>query len=500
MNGFQMKITIKGSKPPIWRRLIIPVKATFEDLHCVIQEIFGWEDEHLWEFKLDDGELTIVMDSEDDDWSEDYDDRLMASECSLRQMLEEGEKFKYIYDFGDWWEHDIKVEKLVKNSGDMVKVIKAKGADMIEDCGGIWGYYDRIETANPFDMDAVNAVLAGLPMGKFSYAAVKLKDVLLQYTRENLSELAKLHGVKMVQGMKKQKLAETIEARLLDEDYMRLMIELCETDTLEIFEDAIEEEGIECLKEEIEDSLFLCSYGVYIESEAYLVPVDVAQRYQKIYTPEYKIRLEERQKWKKYCESAVYLYGVLPVDKMAEIFNQYEVNALDKNELETYLTAVTNSYEQRKKVVIKDGFVMDPFLANDEVRTKLMEAQEDVLYYIPETKQEFLQYGEMQSQELDEYFAAFVAYLQEKMELDFEEAVLLMFSAQEAIRKDWPWEYVTEISGMLDIPQLNRRMQKLIFGQMEILKRHIRLWKLRGFTQEEMFPVTAKVIPFRNKK
>lgn len=42
MKGFQLKITIKGSKPPIWRRIVIPIKATFENLHDVIQEIFGW--------------------------------------------------------------------------------------------------------------------------------------------------------------------------------------------------------------------------------------------------------------------------------------------------------------------------------------------------------------------------------------------------------------------------------------------------------------------------
>ena len=52
MKGYQLKITIKGSKPPIWRRVVVPEQFTFCQLHQVIQEAFGWYDYHLHEFEF----------------------------------------------------------------------------------------------------------------------------------------------------------------------------------------------------------------------------------------------------------------------------------------------------------------------------------------------------------------------------------------------------------------------------------------------------------------
>ena len=52
MKGYQLKITIKGSSPPIWRRVIVPEKISFEDLDNVIEYIFGWTHDHLFSFVI----------------------------------------------------------------------------------------------------------------------------------------------------------------------------------------------------------------------------------------------------------------------------------------------------------------------------------------------------------------------------------------------------------------------------------------------------------------
>ena len=49
--NYQLKIKLKDiSKPPVWRRLLIPVKATFGELHLAIQAVFGWQMRHLYRF------------------------------------------------------------------------------------------------------------------------------------------------------------------------------------------------------------------------------------------------------------------------------------------------------------------------------------------------------------------------------------------------------------------------------------------------------------------
>ncbi|MGL6217060.1 MAG: plasmid pRiA4b ORF-3 family protein, partial [Lacrimispora sphenoides] len=52
MGAYQLKVTIKGSKPPIWRRVLVPQGITFVKLHQMIQTAFCWSDEHLYEFEF----------------------------------------------------------------------------------------------------------------------------------------------------------------------------------------------------------------------------------------------------------------------------------------------------------------------------------------------------------------------------------------------------------------------------------------------------------------
>lgn len=182
MAGYQLKIIIKGSKPPIWRRIIIPDKITFEQLHCIIQEVFGWWDCHLHQFEIPSQYLRIVMDAEEEELWDDKD--VLEETVLIDDYINVGDKFLYTYDFGDDWEHLIQVEKRVDEYAQRwPQVVKFKGNSIPEDCGGIYGYYDLCESLSTgisydpdldiseleewadsqgmeeYDMDAVNEVL-----------------------------------------------------------------------------------------------------------------------------------------------------------------------------------------------------------------------------------------------------------------------------------------------------------------------------------------------------
>lgn len=146
--GYQLKITIKDSHPPIWRRILVPSHITFYDLDDIIEAAFGWQHDHMFSFNFGSGWMEFIGTPipEDDD---------NAEEC-IDGWLEEGDSFQYTYDFGDDWVHTIKVEKEVPYEQRFPQVIKFKGPNMIEDCGGIWGFYEQIDEAEPFDMEAVN--------------------------------------------------------------------------------------------------------------------------------------------------------------------------------------------------------------------------------------------------------------------------------------------------------------------------------------------------------
>jgi hypothetical protein len=139
---YQIKITLKDIKPPIWRRLQVTNDTVLEKLHEIIQVAMGWDNYHLHQF-IDGDTYYVQPDS-------DYDD-VMKSEngVAISQLVSgEGARFHYEYDFGDGWVHEILVEKIlpVEKGTQYPVCIKGKRACPPEDVGGAWGYSDFLET------------------------------------------------------------------------------------------------------------------------------------------------------------------------------------------------------------------------------------------------------------------------------------------------------------------------------------------------------------------
>jgi hypothetical protein len=139
---YQIKITLLGSKPPIWRRLLVPAEFNLGRLHDVLQAAMGWQDSHLHDFRIG-SERYGVPDPEDDVPDE--------RKVSLADVLGEiGGKAVYTYDFGDGWEHSVVVEDMVpRETGQKYPIcVTGKGKCPPEDCGGIYGYYQFLEAIN----------------------------------------------------------------------------------------------------------------------------------------------------------------------------------------------------------------------------------------------------------------------------------------------------------------------------------------------------------------
>ncbi len=138
---YQIKATLDESKPPIWRRLLVPSSITLEKFHYMLQVAMGWTNSHLHQF--------IVGQTYFGEPHPDYgfgmrDER----DVKLNQVVTgEGFKFHYEYDFGDGWLHNLLVEKVLEpEPGQQYPVcIKGKRACPPEDVGGIWGYYGFLE-------------------------------------------------------------------------------------------------------------------------------------------------------------------------------------------------------------------------------------------------------------------------------------------------------------------------------------------------------------------
>lgn len=171
----QIKASLKNIRPPIWRRLQVDSRTTLGSLHNIIQAAMGWGNYHLYTFDIGGEQYGRPH----PDWDVRDDARLRL------EQFPAGAKFTYTYDMGDWWEHEITIEKILPPEGGVhyPRCIKGKRACPPEDCGGPWGYAEMLQALKDprhpshldyvdwigeefdpdfFDLDEVNEILKSL--------------------------------------------------------------------------------------------------------------------------------------------------------------------------------------------------------------------------------------------------------------------------------------------------------------------------------------------------
>lgn len=173
---YRLKITLLGSEPPIWRMVEVPASVSLDRLHTIIQIAMGWQDCHLHQFIIEEKNYGVPG---PDDWEPVLNERRYR----LSQVAPSARsQFVYEYDFGDSWEHQIVVEKILPAEPGVKYPVCVKGqrACPPEDVGGVWGYEEFLEIMKDpeheehdeyfqwyggefdpeaFDIEAVNRVL-----------------------------------------------------------------------------------------------------------------------------------------------------------------------------------------------------------------------------------------------------------------------------------------------------------------------------------------------------
>lgn len=138
---YQIKVFLKDIEPHIWRRFQVRSDITLRKLHSVLQEIMGWNNSHLYMFKIDGVEYAMP----DPDGELDFkDDSKVRLDKVLPKTLE---RFEYQYDFGDSWEHVLIVEEILPAEAHSPGALCMEGerACPPEDVGSTEGYAEFLK-------------------------------------------------------------------------------------------------------------------------------------------------------------------------------------------------------------------------------------------------------------------------------------------------------------------------------------------------------------------
>ena len=444
MKGYQLKITIKGSKPPIWRRVVVPEQFTFCQLHQAIQGAFGWCDYHLHKFEFKKPGLLIRETWEEDDLAESCGCDVLEEGTQIGTLITENPRFIYTYDFGDTWEHQILMEKEVEYEYSYPQVLKYKGDNIPEDCGGIGGYYDLLDKLDDpeaedhdlmeewacqqgmgeYDLDEVNANLKAHPafgQGRAEngqedavrepavqeHAAGKqktgiqdaekpetqkpdprvihtLEELFSRFDKTELLRIAKVHHIGGCDELGKNKLAPALAAALLDSQRMGRFFGTLSDETTAEFEKAAAAGGIE-YQGDLEALSFL-HYGGYCGFTSLgtaVVPADVAKAYDEMNTEKFQSDRHYRSQVWACCKAAVYLYGAADAGQVETICRAVGCEA-DAGE-------ITRLCREMKGVwtdfAYWDGRLIDWDLVQADAYKDVLNYQKGKEFYIPSAPQ-----------------------------------------------------------------------------------------------------------------
>ena len=148
----QLRVHLQDISPQIWRRFLVPAEIRLDRLHVAIQRVMGWENYHLHQFTIANRRYGVP----DPDFGDDPD-LIDEKNVRLKDFLKDA-PFEYLYDFGDGWSHEIRLEAIRPRdeSAPCPRCLAGKLACPPEDCGGPHGYVhylDAIEIPTHEDHD-----------------------------------------------------------------------------------------------------------------------------------------------------------------------------------------------------------------------------------------------------------------------------------------------------------------------------------------------------------
>jgi hypothetical protein len=176
---YQLKVTLGGVRPPIWRRVLVPGRASLAEVHTYLQVAMGWNDSHLHEFEINGRRYGMP----DPDW----DDGEVQEETRARldRVAAAGDRLCYTYDFGDGWDHEIVVEKILPADPHRryPACVAGRRCCPPEDVGGPGGYEDFLaaiaDRAHPEHGDYLT--WSG-PFDPEAFSLGEVNDALAEYS------------------------------------------------------------------------------------------------------------------------------------------------------------------------------------------------------------------------------------------------------------------------------------------------------------------------------
>lgn len=469
MKSYQLKTILKKSKPPVWKRCIIPAGITFSQLALILEEMVEAELSPDYEYEFYQSEVHVR------EWREGksqltsyFYDYMCASDTYINKLADKDVWFTFRP--GDGSQYRVEIEMRMKEKVSYPVVIKQRSCAEIREWMDINAMNERLRqhyTINYGEPDYRNfeELRSDRESGKYGLTGAKkpvdrlgrweksansnmaefskniqklfaekekkmkmgdtrnpsIQEFLLGETSESLLEMAEDLGVSSYKSLNKDRLAGKIRDEILKPEVMARRMLLLSDDEIQEFERAVAR-GKEFYpsREEmnnLERSYFL-TYIMFYNDDYAEVPREVAEVYKKINTPEYQ---EKRRGtyWMYHClMMAEMLYGCAAVDAVCQMLGNCLGHKVEREEFEKLFAEVP---KELKTCVLLGDRVIDRELLEDKLYLRLEKEQEGKAFYLP-SPDEIIEYTEQGYPVSDPHYRKLKRFLVREMKVDNEKA------------------------------------------------------------------------------
>jgi len=136
---YVVKVTLLGTRPPVWRRILVPRDITLQHLHRTLQTVMGWTNSHLHQF-------VVQRQTFSDPRSRVGTKVANENRTRLGELIwTVGASLLYEYDFGDGWQHKLLLEEVLTGDESFQQIcVAGKQCCPPEDCGGPRGFAELL--------------------------------------------------------------------------------------------------------------------------------------------------------------------------------------------------------------------------------------------------------------------------------------------------------------------------------------------------------------------
>lgn len=372
MGGYQIKVIIKNSRPPMWRRIFIPDCISFSGLHEIIQAAFQKSGRCLFRF-----EIPV------------HHQRIFDNSLLIDSYMKDKQFIDYTYILKGKTEFRIETEKLIPAyQNRFPEIIKYKGdfrADTrLEDLNlSMKENLCFLEDGTMEPSEILRKKTEDVPP---SFSSDSLGDVYLQYTKDDLLEIAHIHQLDHCSQMEKPDLASYLSEYIIKPDAMGSFFLTLTDLEIRAFEAALD--GYFPIDDEdIFDAFLDGGYCAVDEDDEIYIPPDVSASYSAMNTENFRKRRELTWKQIQYCYYCVRIFGAAPLEHIAELYNEYEqVQITPRDLINLYFLPSPHafSFGYHNKMFVDSMLLEDPSLLED-----ISSIRKDYAYYHPSREEIF---------------------------------------------------------------------------------------------------------------